>query len=60
MLKDIIESFAAFNINAFSSLTYLFMTNWWFLLIAIGAVLSMVMMLKDEVESVVKNEQQVL
>ncbi len=60
MFQDMIESFIAFNVNAFSSLTYLFMTNWWFIFIAIGAVSSMVMMLRDEVDSVVKNEQQVL
>ena len=60
MFQEIIDTFLAFNINAFSSLAYIFMTSWWFLLIAFGAVLSMVMMLRDEIDSIVKDEQQVL
>ena len=59
-MKGLFDSFVTFNINAFSSLSYLFMTNWWFFFIALGAILSMVMMLRDEIDSIVKDEQQVL
>lgn len=59
-LEFIWESIKAFNVNAFSSLAYIFMTNGWFFPIAISAGLSIFMLLKDEIDTDVKDEQQVL
>ena len=44
-LEFIWESIKAFNVNAFSSLAYIFMTNGWFFPIAISAGLSIFMLL---------------
>jgi len=59
-MSGIIESLRAFNINAFSYLAYTFSTNLWFVLLAAGALISILLYLKEEVSVTVRDEQQVL
>lgn len=54
------ESFKAFNINAFNHIAYTVKENWWLVLLAAAAVLSMVLYLKDESATHVVEEQQIL
>ena len=59
-VNEILNSFVTFNINAASHLAYIVTTNGWFLLIALGAIASVIMYLKDEIDVSVHEEQQVL
>ena len=59
-MKGIIESLKAFNINAFSYLAYAVTTNLWFILLAAGALISVILYLREEISVTVRDEQQVL
>lgn len=59
-LANLWQSFVTFNINAASNLAYVVSTNGWLLLIAAGAIASVIMYMKDEVETTVHEEQQIL
>ena len=59
-MKYILESLKAFNVNAFNYLAYTVTTNWWFLLLAAGALLSIILYLREEISVTVRDEQQVL
>jgi hypothetical protein len=59
-MKEILNSLKAFNINAFSYLTYAATTNLWFILLAAGALISIILYLKEEISVTVRDEQQVL
>lgn len=56
----LLQSFITFNVNAASHLAYVVSTNGWLLLIAAGAIASIVMYMKDEVETSVHEEQAIL
>lgn len=53
-------SFEAFNKNAVYSLIYIMQHNAWFILIAIAALGSIVMMLKEELDYSVHEEQNII
>lgn len=59
-LSYLLQSFITFNINAASNLAYIVSTNGWLLLIAAGAIASVIMYMKDEVETSVHEEQAIL
>ena len=54
------NSFAAFNSNAMSSLLYIMQQNLWFVLIALSAVASTVMLLKQEMNYSTSEEQNII
>ena len=59
-MKSIIDSFLAFNQNAFSYLTFTITNNLWYLLIAAGVIACIVLYLREEVAVTVREEQQVI
>ena len=56
----VIALILTFNVNAASHLAYVVSTNGWLLLIAAGAIASIIMYMKDEVETSVHEEQAIL
>ena len=54
------HSFAAINSNALSSLLYIMQQNIWFVLIALSAVASTVMLLKQEMNYSTSEEQNII
>ena len=60
MLSSLPESFSAFNQNALSSLLYIMQQNLWFVLIALSAVASTVMLLKQEMNYSTSEEQNII
>ena len=58
--EQILDSFLAFNVNAWENLLYVFQTNLWLIVVAFSAVIMTVLSLKEEVESVVTEEQNIL
>ena len=54
------NSFVAFNSNALSSLLYIMQQNLWFVLIALSAVASTVMLLKHEMNYSTSEEQNII
>lgn len=53
-------SFQAFNQNALNSLVYIMQQNIWFVLIALSAIASIVMMLREELDYSVNEEQNIM
>ena len=60
IFQQIGASFAAFNENAVYSLVYIMQRNAWFIIIAVAALASIIMMLKEEVEYSVNEEQNII
>ncbi len=60
MLSSLPESFSAFNQNALSSLLYIMQQNLWFVLIALSAVASTIMLLKQEMNYSTSEEQNII
>ena len=58
--QQLIESFFAFNVNAWENLVYVFQSNLWLIIIAFSAVVKTVLSLKEEIEDVVTEEQNIL
>ena len=58
--QQLAESFQAFNQNAMNSLTYIMQQNIWFVLIALSAVASIIMMLREELDYSVNEEQNIM
>jgi len=59
-MKEILESLSAFNQNAFNYLAYAITSNLWFVLLAAGALVSIILYLREEIEVTVRDEQQAL
>lgn len=57
---QILQSFYAFNINAFNNLIYITKTNLWIILTIIGAVAIIVMNVSEEIEDYVTEEQNII
>ena len=53
-------SFQAFNQNALNSLVYIMQQNIWFVLIALSAIASIIMMLREELDYSVNEEQNIM
>lgn len=59
-LKQMADAFGAFNKNGLNSLLYIMQQNIWFVVIAACAIVSMVFMLKREIDYSVNEEQNIL
>jgi len=59
-MGSIWSSFIAFNQNGLSHFGYTLLNNLWYLLIAAGAIICIVLYLKEEIMVTVKEEQQIL
>lgn len=60
MFSQIVDSFCAFNENGFNHLIYSFTSNWWLIFLVVGAIASVVMGVKEQASTVVREEQQIL
>lgn len=58
--QQLAKSFRAFNQNAMNSLTYIMQQNIWFVLIALSAIASIIMMLREELDYSVNEEQNIM
>lgn len=58
--QQILESFLAFNINAFNNLLYIIQSNLWIVLSIIGATAIIVMNVREEIEDYVTEEQSII
>ena len=59
-MKEILEALAAFHQNGLSYLLYTVMNNWWFLLLATGAIVSIALYVHEEMTVTIHDEQQAL
>ena len=55
-----IHSFITFNINALTNFLYMIMNNAWFLLLIFSVIGTIALRLKEEVDTSVRNEQNIL
>ena len=58
--QQILESFLAFNSNAFNNLLYIIQSNLWIVLSIIGATAIIVMNVREEIEDYVTEEQNII
>lgn len=58
--QQILESFLAFNNNAFNNLLYIIQSNLWIVLSIIGATAIIVMNVREEIEDYVTEEQNII
>ena len=58
--QQLIQSFLAFNINAFNNSIYIVETNMWLILSVIGAVFVTFLNIKEEIENYVIEEQNII
>ena len=54
------NSFIIFHQNAWAHIIYAIMHNWWYLLLAAGVIVSIILYLKEEMDVTISEEQQVL
>lgn len=59
-MSEIWEAFLAFHQNAWNYFIYAVIHNWWFILLAAGGIISIVLYFKEEMDVTVSEEQQVL
>lgn len=59
-MSELINSFFAFNVNAGSYLIYALKSNLWLILIGAAAAASIILSLREEIESTVTEEQRIL
>ena len=58
--SQLIQSFEAFNINAFNHMAYVFETNLWLILTVVGALTIVILSIREEVDDIVDEEQNIL
>ena len=59
-MSELINSFFAFNVNAGCYLIYALKSNLWLILIGAAAAASIILSLREEIESTVTEEQRIL
>ena len=59
-LELIRESFLAFNQNAAHHIAYQFRTNWWLIIFVVATIVCVILGVKEQSQSVVKEEQNIL
>lgn len=59
-MSSLWQAFISFHHNAWCYLVYAVMHNWWFILLAVGTLVSIILYLKEEMDVTVSEEQQVL
>mgnify|MGYP006867971614 CR=1 FL=1 len=57
---QILQSFMAFNVNAFNNMIYVTKTNLWIILTIVGAIAIVAMNIKEEIEDYVTEEQNII
>lgn len=60
IINQLGQSFAAFNRNAMTSLIYIMTQNFWIVLIAAAAIVTMIMMMKDELDYTVNEVHNII
>lgn len=60
MFERFVQSFGAFNVNSINNIIYNFMSNWWLIFLVIAAVVSAVLSFRESMETVVREEQNIL
>ena len=58
--SQLIQSFEAFNTNAFNHMAYVFETNLWLILTVVGALTIVILSIREEVDDIVDEEQNIL
>lgn len=58
--KDFIEALKIFNINGINNIRFTFMSNFWFALLAGGAFVFTIMSVRDQMDNIITEEQDVL
>ncbi len=59
-MDQIIASFQAFNINAVNNIIFLVKDNMWLILTIIGALIIIILNIREEVEDYVDEEQNII
>lgn len=54
------KSFVAFNINGINNILYILFSNFWFFLIIIGVIGTIILLLKEEIDTSVREEQNII
>lgn len=54
------KSFIAFNLNAISNFLYILTSNVFFIMLIIGVIGTIVLLLKEEIDTSVREEQNIL
>jgi hypothetical protein len=58
--EQILQSFAAFNVNSLNNVMYIIKTNLWTLLTVAGALTIIILNLKEEIEDTVTERQTII
>lgn len=58
--SNLMESFLAFNQNALSNFAYMLTSNFWFSFLLIGVIGTIILYLKEEVDTAVHEEQNII
>ena len=56
----VLKSFVAFNVNAISNLIYVLTSNVWMFLLIAGVIGTIFFLLKEEVDTAVREEQNII
>lgn len=60
MFSNILSQFAAFHINAATNFAYLLTTNFWFIFLIVAVVGTVVLQLKEQVDTSIREEQNII
>ena len=55
-----LDSFLAFHLNAISNFIYMISSNLWFLLLLFGVLGTIILLLKEEVDTSIREEQNII
>lgn len=55
-----LDSFFAFHLNAISNFIYMITSNLWFLLLLFGVIGTIILLLKEEVDTSIREEQNII
>lgn len=54
------ESFRAFNINATNNFLYMLTSNFWFLFLLVGVIGTIILLLKEQIDTSARDEQNII
>lgn len=54
------DSFKAFNINATNNFLYMLTSNFWFLFLFVAVIGTIVLLMKEEIDTSVRDEQNII
>lgn len=55
-----LNSFFAFHVNAVSHFVYMISSNLWFLLLLVGVIGTIILLLKEEIDTSIREEQNII